>query len=64
MVWGWVRTLQTARRRLVGMIAFITLSLLFAWPFTEAGRFLIPLVPMVLVGLFRRTYLYNWACSG
>ena len=48
--WGWVRTLQTARRRLAGLIAFITLSLLFAWPFTEAGRFLIPLVPMVLVG--------------
>lgn len=51
IVWGWVRTLRTARRRLVGIIAFITLSLLFAWPFTEAGRFLIPLVPMVLVGL-------------
>ena len=47
---GWVRTLQTARRRLVGLIVFITLSLLFAWPFTEAGRFLIPLLPMVLVG--------------
>jgi hypothetical protein len=51
IVSGWVRTLQTSCRRLVGLIAFVTLSLLFAWPFTEAGRFLIPLVPMVLVGL-------------
>jgi hypothetical protein len=51
ILWGWVRTLQTTRRRLVGLIAFVTLLLLFAWPFTEAGRFLIPLVPMLLVGL-------------
>jgi hypothetical protein len=51
IAWGWMRTLRTARRQLVGLIAFITLLLLFAWPFTEAGRFLIPLVPIVLVGL-------------
>ena len=51
MVWGWVRTLRNARRRLVGTIGFSTLALLLAWPFTEAGRFLIPLVPFLLVGL-------------
>jgi Dolichyl-phosphate-mannose-protein mannosyltransferase len=50
VIWGWVRSLQIARRRLAGLIGFITLLLLFAWPFTEAGRFLIPLLPMVLVG--------------
>ena len=33
------------------MIAFTTLALLLIWPFTEAGRFLIPLVPFLLVGL-------------
>jgi hypothetical protein len=51
VVWGWVQTLRTPRRWLVGMIAFTTLSLLLIWPFIEAGRFLIPLVPMLLVGL-------------
>ncbi len=51
IVWGWMQTVRTSRRRLVGMIAFMTLLLLTIWPFTEAGRFLVPLVPMVLVGL-------------
>ncbi len=51
MVWGWVRTLRNRRRRLAGIIAITTLSLLVVWPFTEAGRFLIPLVPFLLVGL-------------
>jgi hypothetical protein len=51
MVWGWARALKSPRRRLAGMIAFTTLALLLFWPFTEAGRFLIPLVPFLLVGL-------------
>jgi hypothetical protein len=51
IVWGWIRMLRTPRRRLAAIIAFITLSLLLLWPFTEAGRFLVPLVPFVLVGL-------------
>ena len=38
------------RRRLAGLVAFTTLALLLVWPFTEAGRFLIPLVPFLLVG--------------
>jgi Dolichyl-phosphate-mannose-protein mannosyltransferase len=51
ITWGWVHTLRTFRRRMVGLISSSTLALLLIWPFTEAGRFLIPLVPMILVGL-------------
>ena len=51
MLDGWVRSTETPRRRLVGIITLVTLGLLLVWPFTEAGRFLIPLVPFLLVGL-------------
>lgn len=47
---GWLRTLRTARRRLAGLVPAVTLALLMVWPFTEAGRFLVPLVPFLLVG--------------
>ena len=47
---GLVRTLAVRRRRPAGLIAFGTLAVLLVWPFTEAGRFLIPLVPFLLVG--------------
>lgn len=50
IVLGWLTTFRTARRRLVGIVAVTTLALLLVWPFTEAGRFLIPLVPCLLVG--------------
>jgi hypothetical protein len=50
IIWGWVSTLRTPRRRLAGLSALTTLSLLLIWPFTEAGRFLIPIVPFLLVG--------------
>jgi hypothetical protein len=50
VIWGWVRTLRTPRRRLAGLIALTTLALLSAWPFTEAGRLLMPLLPFLLVG--------------
>ncbi len=50
IIWGWVSTLRSPRRRLAGLTALTTLSLLLIWPFTEAGRFLIPIVPMLLVG--------------
>lgn len=50
-VLGWFCSLQSRRRRLAGLVALITLALLLVWPFTEAGRFLIPLVPFLLVGL-------------
>ena len=47
---GLVLTLRLQRRRLAGLTAFATLAVLLVWPFTEAGRFLIPLVPCLLVG--------------
>jgi hypothetical protein len=50
MIWGCAKTLRSPRRRLAGMIVFLTLALLLVWPFQEAGRFLIPLVPFLLAG--------------
>ncbi|MGP0067838.1 MAG: ArnT family glycosyltransferase [Isosphaeraceae bacterium] len=50
IVGGWVRTLRRPRRRLAGMIAIVTMLVLLAWPFTEAGRFLVPLIPCLLIG--------------
>ncbi|MBX6314721.1 MAG: glycosyltransferase family 39 protein [Isosphaeraceae bacterium] len=47
---GWLRALRTPRRRLAGLVPLWTLPMLLVWPFTEAGRFLVPLVPFVLVG--------------
>ena len=41
---------RSPRLRLGGLIPLATIPLLLLWPFTEAGRFLIPLVPFVLVG--------------
>jgi hypothetical protein len=50
VVWGWLVSLRHPRRRAGGLVALFTLALLFVWPFTEAGRFLIPLVPLILMG--------------
>jgi hypothetical protein len=50
ILFGLVRTLRSPRRRLAGLVPLVTLPLLLVWPFTEAGRFLIPLVPFLLVG--------------
>jgi hypothetical protein len=47
---GLVLTLRSRRRRTAGLTAFTTLAVLLVWPFTEAGRFLIPLVPCLLAG--------------
>lgn len=47
---GLLRSVTSPRRRLAGLVALTTLALLLVWPFTEAGRFLIPLVPCLLVG--------------
>ena len=52
VVLGWWRCRRRVARRLVPLVALGTLSLLLVWPFTEAGRFLIPLVPCLLVGAF------------
>lgn len=37
--------------RLAAMYWSLTMAILLVWPFTEAGRFLIPLVPIGLLGL-------------
>jgi 4-amino-4-deoxy-L-arabinose transferase-like glycosyltransferase len=47
---GWLRSFRSPRRRIVGLAALATLALLVIWPFTEAGRFLVPLVPFILIG--------------
>ena len=47
---GWLRCLRRPRRRLAGLVPTVTLLVLVVWPFTEAGRFLIPLIPCLLVG--------------
>jgi 4-amino-4-deoxy-L-arabinose transferase-like glycosyltransferase len=47
---GWWRLARSPRRRLAGLVPAFTMPILLLWPFTEAGRFLIPLLPMVLVG--------------
>lgn len=49
LIWGAIRCLREPARRLAAMILLATLAVLLAWPFTEAGRFLIPLVPCLLV---------------
>ena len=50
VVLGWARMIRSPRRRLGALIPLATMALLLAWPFTEAGRFLIPLVPSILMG--------------
>ncbi len=51
IAWGWVRLLKSRRKRLAGLVPGATLALLLIWPFTEAGRFLVPLIPFLLAGL-------------
>jgi hypothetical protein len=50
ILFGWTRACRSPRKRLAALVPLATLALLLAWPFTEAGRFLIPLVPFLLVG--------------
>jgi hypothetical protein len=47
---GWVRALLRPRRRLAGLIPLCSLVLFSVWPYTEAGRFLVPLIPCLLIG--------------
>jgi hypothetical protein len=47
---GWVRAVLQTKLRLAGLVPLATLPLLLLWPYTEAGRFLLPLLPCVLVG--------------
>jgi len=58
---GLARTMRVPRRRTAGLTAFATLTVLLIWPFTEAGRFLIPLVPCLLVGALEGiTFFARW----
>ncbi|WP_435009376.1 ArnT family glycosyltransferase [Tundrisphaera lichenicola] len=50
IAWGWCRAFPSPRRRLASLVPLTTFPLLLVWPFTEAGRFLIPLVPCLIVG--------------
>ncbi|MEO6810193.1 MAG: glycosyltransferase family 39 protein [Isosphaeraceae bacterium] len=50
VIWGWVRAWRRPRRRLAALVPLTTFPLLLIWPFTEAGRFLIPLAPFLLIG--------------
>lgn len=46
---GCFRAVKAPRFRRAGLNVLATLALLLVWPFTEAGRFLIPVVPCLLV---------------
>ena len=50
VVLGWLTCLWRPRKRVAGLVPFANLALLLVWPFTEAGRFLIPLIPFLIVG--------------
>jgi Dolichyl-phosphate-mannose-protein mannosyltransferase len=60
---GLVLTLRLRRRRTAGLSALATLGVLLVWPFTEAGRFLIPLVPCLLVGSLDGVALFMARCK-
>ncbi len=47
---GWKRAYVRPQRRLAALVPLSTLLILLVWPFTEAGRFLIPMIPCLLVG--------------
>ena len=50
LVGGWLLALGHGRRRPGALFGLGCLAMLLLWPFTEAGRFLIPLAPMLLMG--------------
>lgn len=50
IVFGGLRCLKRPRRRLAGLLPLSTLAVLLVWPFLEAGRFLVPLIPCLMVG--------------
>ena len=54
---GWLYCIRWPRRRLAGVLPLVTLAILVVWPYTEAGRFLVPLIPCVLIGAVEGTVL-------
>lgn len=60
LILGCLSTLKNPRRRLAGLVALATLGLLLVWPYTEAGRLLIPLIPCLLIaGAESLSFLLN-----
>ncbi len=51
IVAGWLRLLKDPRRRLAALVPLASLAILGPWPYTEAGRFLTPLIPFLLFGM-------------
>jgi hypothetical protein len=47
---GWIVALRWSQCRLAGLIPLFSFALLLLWPYTEAGRFLVPLIPCLLIG--------------
>jgi hypothetical protein len=52
---GWLACIRQPRGRLAGLLPLATLAMLIVWPYTEAGRFLVPLVPCLLIGAVEGT---------
>ncbi len=50
---GLIACVRRPSWRLAGLVSLLTLTLLLVWPFTEAGRFLIPLVPFLILAAWR-----------
>jgi hypothetical protein len=50
---GWLALRRRPRRRLAALIPLFTIGLLLVWPYSEAGRFLIPLIPCLVIGAVR-----------
>lgn len=46
---GLAKIAKNPKTRLAATYLVLSLAMLIAWPFTEAGRFLVPLVPFVLL---------------
>ena len=50
-IWlGIISTVSSRRLRFAGLTAVLTVSVLLCWPYLEAGRFLVPLIPFLLLG--------------
>ena len=48
---GFIRMAISPETRFAAIYCGITMAILIVWPFTEAGRFLIPLIPIMLLAL-------------
>lgn len=62
---GTYAILRNESTRTAGIYMLVSASILVVWPFTEAGRFLIPLVPLTLIALAFGTdtiLSWRWAC--